>query len=144
MLNNYEKLFNHLDSQEIPAGLFDRIILMIKHEKEKRYTKKILFTFLILFIISLIITPLSFNVFINQVKDSGIMYFISTALNDLDIFISLWQDFSLAILESLPLVGLLVFVFSLGVFLFTLRLFLYKKRLLVDYLFSHQYLHSTV
>ncbi|MDD4996062.1 MAG: hypothetical protein PHW15_01100 [Patescibacteria group bacterium] len=144
MLNNYEKLFGHLNSQEPPVNIFDRIILLIQQEKERKRTKKILFIFSILFVISLIITPLSFNIFINQIKDSGITYFFSTAFNDLDVFIALWQDFSLAILESLPLMGLLTFVFSLAVFLFTFRLFFRRKKLLIDYLFSHQHLHNII
>lgn len=144
MLNNYEKLFGHLNSQEPPVNIFDRIILLIQQEKERKRTKKILFIFSIFFVISLIITPLSFNIFINQIKDSGIIYFFSTAFNDLDVFIALWQDFSLAILESLPLMGLLTFVFSLAVFLFTFRLFFRRKKLLIDYLFSHQHLHNII
>jgi signal transduction histidine kinase len=144
MLNNYEKLFGHLNSQEPPVNIFDQIILLIQQEKERKRTKKILFIFSIFFVISLIITPLSFNIFINQIKDSGIIYFFSTAFNDLGVFIALWQDFSLAILESLPLMGLLTFVFSLVVFLFTFRLFFRRKRLLIDYLFSHQHLHNII
>jgi len=138
MFDNYEKLFNHLRTEDVPAGLFNKIIQKIEYEKEKKHTRKTLFLFLIFFLVSVIITPLSFNIFLIQVKSSGIMYFISEAFADLHTFAALWEDFSLAILESLPVMGLLVLCVSMGVFLFTLRLFLLKRRILIDYFFYHQ------
>ena len=126
--------FTDFEPVEPSAGLFDRIIVAIKQEQELRHTKRLLFGFLVLLIISFIATPLSWSVFINQLKSSGIIYFISVAISDFDVFLNLWQDFSLAILESLPITGIIAFAVSIGMALFTLRLFLYKKRLLLGYL----------
>lgn len=134
MRKDYEQLFTHLTTPEPPAGLFDRIILAIKREQELRQTKRLLFSFLFLLVASLIATPLSWSILINQIESSGILYFISTALSDFGTFLVLWKDFSLAILESLPLAGMMIFAISLGMSIFTLRLFLYKKRLLLGYL----------
>jgi len=134
MRKDYEKLFSHLKPAEPPAGLFDRIILAIKREQELQKTKRLLFGFLLLLIMSFITTPLSSIILINQIKSSGISYLIFTALSDFGTFLILWKDFSLAILESLPLVGMMIFVSSLGISVFTLRLFLYRRRLLLDYL----------
>ena len=117
-----------------PAGLFDRIIAAIKREQELRHSKRLLFGFLILLVLSFIATPLSWTMFVNQVKTSGVLYFISMAVSDFGTFLNYWKDFSLAILESLPITGIIAFVVSIGLALFTLRLFLYKKRLLLDYL----------
>lgn len=119
---------------EPPANLFDRIILAIKKEQELRKTKRLLFGFLFLLIISVITTPLSWMMFVSQVESSGLSYYISAAINDLDAFILLWKDFSLVIFESLPFTGIIAFMISLCVSIFTLRLFLYKKRLLLGYL----------
>jgi len=134
MHKDYEKLFTHIKPEEPPAGLFDRIILAIKREQELQHTKRLLFSFLFLLVASLIATPLSWSILINQIESSGILYFISTALSDFGTFLVLWKDFSLAILESLPLAGMMIFAISLGMSIFTLRLFLYKKRLLLGYL----------
>lgn len=134
MRKDYEKLFTHLEPVEPTAGLFDRIILAIKREKELRKTKRLLFGFLFFSVVSSIATPLSWTMLINQIESSGISYFVSTALSDFGTFLLLWKDFTLAILESLPLTGMIVFVISLGIAIFTLRLFLYRKRLLLDYL----------
>ena len=134
MRQDFEKLFSHLKPAEPPAGLFDRIILAIKREQELQHTKRLLFSFLFLLVASLIATPLSWTILVNQVENSGIIYFVFAAVSDFGIFLTLWQDFGLAILESLPIMGIVVFTISIGVALFTLRLFLYKKRLLLGYL----------
>ncbi|PIR01916.1 MAG: hypothetical protein CO031_00330 [Candidatus Nealsonbacteria bacterium CG_4_9_14_0_2_um_filter_37_38] len=134
MRKDYEELLTHIKPKEPPTGLFDRIILAIKREQELRQTKRLLFSFLFLLVASFIATPLSWAILINQIESSGISYFISTALSDFGTFIALWQDFSLAILESLPITGMIVFAISLGMSVFTFRLFLYRKRLLLGYL----------
>lgn len=127
------------EAQEPPAGLFDRIISAIKRERELRQTKRLLFGFLFLLVVSLVATPLSGVLLAGQVASSGILYFISAAASDLGTFLALWQDFSWAILESLPLVGIAAFVISLGVSVFTLRLFLHRRGLLLGY-----FMHSSV
>jgi len=137
MRKDFEKSFSYLESAEPSAGLFNRIIMAIKREQELRRTRRLVFGFFSLLIISLAAIPFSWTMLSNQIENSGISYFVSTAFNDFDIFFTLWQDFSLAILESLPLMGMIVFVASLGIAVFTLRLFLYRKRLLLNYLVSY-------
>lgn len=134
MRRDYEKLFTNLEPPEPPTGLFDRIIFAIKREQELRHTKRLLFGFLSLLLISLVATPLFGAMLINQAASSGISYFISAAINDLRTFFALWQDFGLAILESLPIGGIVSFFLSLAVSVFTLRLFLHRRKLLFGYL----------
>jgi hypothetical protein len=134
MRQDFEKLFSHLKPAEPPAGLFDRIILAIKREQELQQTKRLLFGFLFLLIFSFIATPLSWKMMLAQMENSGTLYFISTAISDFNTFFLLWHEFGLAILESLPVMGIAAFIVSIGITLFTLRLFLYRKRLLFKYL----------
>lgn len=139
MRKDFEKPFSHLEPAEPSAGLFDRIILAIKREQELQHTRRLVFGFFSLLIISFAAIPFSWSILINQIESSGISYFISTAVNDFGTFLALWKDFSLAILESLPLMGMIAFAVSLGIAVFTLRLFLYRKRLLLNYLISYEY-----
>jgi hypothetical protein len=67
--------------------------------------------------------------------ESGILQFISVAMSDLGIFLSIWPDSVVAVAESLPVTGIVLFTVNMILAVFTLRLFLYKKRLLVGYLF---------
>lgn len=133
MKQDYEKLFTHLEPPEPPAGLFDRIILAIRREQELRHTKRLAFGFLALLIISLSSAPFSWSLLASQIQDSGVLHFVSAALSDIEVFFAFWQDFGLAIAESLPVAGLTVFVLNMILAVFTIRLFLYKKRLLVGY-----------
>lgn len=134
MRKDYEKLFTHLKPPELPAGLFDRIIFAIKREQELQNTKKLAFEFLALLAVSLIAAPFSWSFFSGQMVESGVLEFISIAMNDLGVFLVFWQDFSLAIAESLPIIGITLFTINMVLAVFTLRLFLYKKRLLIGYL----------
>lgn len=134
MRKDYEKLFSHLKPAEPSVGLFDRIIFAIKKEQELRKTRRLVFGFFALLIITLIIISFSWTLLVEQVRSSGVVYFISAAISDFGTFLASWQDFSLAILESLPITGIVAFTISIGLALFTLRLFLYKKRLLLRYL----------
>jgi len=134
MGEDFKNFFLYLKSAEPPVGLFDRIIFAIKKEQKLQNTRKLLFSFFSLLILSFITIPLSWSLLVQQINSSGISYFVSTAFSDLSIFAIFWQDFSLAILESLPVIGIIAFTISTCIALFTLRLFLYKKRLLFDYL----------
>jgi len=138
MREDFEKFFEELRPMEPPAGLFEKIILAIKREQELQQTKRLLFSFLFLLVVSLIATPLSWTVLLSQVKSSGIIYFISTAVSDFGTFLAFWKDFGLAIAESLPVAGITVFVLNMILVVFTIRLFLYKKRLLVGYLLHNK------
>ena len=134
MRKDYEKLFTHLKPPESPTGLFGRIMLAISREQELQNTRKLAFVFLALLVISLIAAPFSWIFFSGQMTESGILQFMSIAISDLGIFFAFWQDFSLAIVESLPVMGITVFVANMILVVFTLRLFLYKKKLLIGYL----------
>jgi ABC-type phosphate/phosphonate transport system permease subunit len=130
MPKNYKKLFNNLKQIEPPPPLFNQIILAIKREQEFQKTKRLLFGFLFLFFISLMATPFSYRMLVSQAKNSGTFYFISTAVSDFEIFLAFWQDFSLAILEVLPVTEIIFFSICLGISIFTLRLFLKNKNLI--------------
>ncbi len=133
------KQIEQIKQVEPPNGLFERIILAIKKEQEKRQSRKILFGFVALFFVSSSAMPISGLVLVNQIKNSGIIYFLSAAVSDFSAFLTFWQDFSLAVIEDLPLAGLLAFILSLAISVFTLRLFFYKKRLLLGYLFKFSF-----
>lgn len=135
MRKDYEKLFTHLTPPEPPTGLFDRILLAIKREQELRNTKRLAFGFLALLAISLITAPFSWTLFSGQMAESGVLQFISAAVSDFGTFLSIWPDSLMAIAESLPVTGIVLFTVNMILAVFTLRLFLYKKRLLVGYLF---------
>lgn len=139
MIKESKEIFTRSKPTELSVGLFDRIIAAIKREQEFQHTKRLLFGFLFLLVISVAAAPFSWTILAKQVESSGILYFISMATNDLQTFFVFWQDFSLAILESLPILGIIVFAINIALMLFTLRLFLHKKQFLFRYLMHNFY-----
>jgi hypothetical protein len=134
MRKDYEKLFSHLSPSEPPQGLFDRIIVAIRKEQDSKKTRRLLFGFLSILIISSAMMPFSWNLLLEQADNSGILYFISAAFGNFGVFLSLWQNFGLAIIESLPIVAIAIFMINIALILFTVRLFLHRKNLLLSYL----------
>ncbi len=134
MRKDNKKIFTYFKPATPDAGLFDRIILAIKQEQELQHTRRLVFGFASLLIVSFVTIPFSWTMLVSQVESSGIFYFISTAISNFGVFLALWQDFGLAILESMPIMGIAVFTVNMALLLFTVRLFLYKRRLLFVYL----------
>lgn len=137
MREDLEKLFAHLEPPEPPAGLLGQIIFAIKREQELRNSKRLAFGFLALLVVSLTAAPFSWNFFSGQIIESGILQFMSIAINDLGTFLVLWPDVLIAVAESLPVTGITIFVINMILAVFTLRLFLYKKRLLIGHLLQN-------
>lgn len=136
MKKDLEKLFTYFEPATPEAGLFDRIILAIKKEKGRQQARKIFFSFFALLIVSIITIPFSLMEMVNQAKNSGTIYFLSTIINNFGNLVYFWQDSALAILESLPITGIIIFSINLALLLFTIRLFLYKRGLLLKYLYG--------
>jgi len=141
MRKDYKKLFTYLDSPEPSSGLFDRIIFAIKQEQEKRQTRKIAYGFLALLVTSLSTAPLSWSFFSKQITESGILQFLSLAVRDFSTFTTIWPDSIMAIVESLPITGIIILVLNLILVVFTLRLFLFKKRVLLKYFTQNMAFH---
>jgi hypothetical protein len=125
-----------MESAACPAGLFDGICLAVAKECELRQTRNILFVFLFLLLASLLALPFSLSFLMAQWQTSGIGYFIGAAASNPGAFFSLWPDFSLSIIEALPLEGIILFSINLALLLFTVRLFLHRQGLILTY-FQH-------
>mgnify|MGYP007016034504 CR=1 FL=1 len=123
-----KKLFNIINPSN---NLYDRIILAIQKEKESKKLKKLIIFFTFLFCFSLSFTIISISYFVQAWKDSGIIYLLKTIISDFSLFLSLWKYFSLAFIEILPVVNLIIFILCLIFTIFSLRLLFYKKYLLL-------------
>ena len=127
----------YFDLPEPSAGLLDKIIMAIGRESELRHTRKIAYGFLVLLFISTSSAPFSWSFFSKELTQSGVIYFISTAFIDFKTLLTFWQDFGLAVIESLQIAGLTIFILNMALAIFTTRLFLHRKRVLFNYLLSH-------
>lgn len=133
MKEDFFRIFARFSPTEPPVGLFERVMRAIDREYELRRGRKLLWEFAALSVIFLIGMPFSWNILVSQTESSGITYFLFTAFSDLSVFAILWKNFSLAILESLPVAGIAIFVLNAILVLWAARLFLSRKNLLKQY-----------
>lgn len=130
VIKKYGKLFENLKPVEPPAGLLERIILSIEREKDFNKKKRFFLVFSFLLFFSIFTLPFSWRILVEEVRKAGTFYFFSTVFANFGLIFTLWQDFSLVILESLPLGAMVVFLLNLSFLFFALRWFLFKKQLL--------------
>jgi len=129
MANNYFNLTQKGPSNE----LYSRIISAIRREEELKQARRKAILFLSCFAISAVVLPFSLSILPAELERTGFIYYISTAVSDLNVFAVLWKDFGLAIIESMPLLVLAICAISIGMVLFTLRMFLRDKKVISGY-----------
>ncbi len=112
MKKQSKKNFVQLLSPEPSADLFDRIWRRIHREKDFLILRRRVVVFSVGLMGSTLALVPTTRLMQSELAGSGLMTMLSLFFSDLDIVMLYWQSFALAILESLPIVSLLVF-FSL-------------------------------
>jgi hypothetical protein len=126
------KSSGNLETIEAPsAGLFDSILFAIQKEKNAKKSRRLFYGFVFLLLISLATIPFSSMLLVREWNESGVAYFITTAMGNLHVARENLSDVILSIIESLPVMALVTFAINLALVLFTVRLFLYKKATLL-------------
>jgi len=125
MSANYNDLFNHFKPAEPSEGLFGIILQRFQKEQCLSFIKRAVLFFLV-FIGSVAAIVPGFQTTRAGLVESGFMQFFSLIFSDFKIVITDWQNFSFALLESLPAVSMAIFFSTLLVFLESLR-FLVKN-----------------
>jgi hypothetical protein len=121
MRKDYEKLFTHLEPPEPPAGLFAKIMARIHEEERLLSMKRRLFLFSTTVLISAGALIPVVNAFQTEFAQSGLFQFLSLLFSDLGSVAANWQDFGLAILESLPAMNMMALLINMFVLLWSLK-----------------------
>jgi hypothetical protein len=119
-----------------PADLGRKIISRLQLE-EMKYLKRRLILCWFLFIFSALALFWVWRMLTTTWSKSAIGIFLNLFLTDITIVFKYWQNFILAILESLPVIEMAIFLGFLWVFLTSLRVFI---KTLKDYKHSKIYL----
>ena len=117
-MKNYQKLFIHIHEVQVPSNL--RGAIFIRIEKESRKQAMVRFT---LFATTAVgsLTSLFFisvSLFKNLIQ-SGSYNYASLLFSDVTTVLRYWKEFSLSFVESLPILGIAVFLSVSIVFLWT-------------------------
>jgi len=126
MAKDFQQLFSYLKEQSPKQELLSKVLVAIRKQEIRQRNQKMI-GFLLLSLVTAFTIPFTSQILLNQINNSGIAYFLGSIVNDFHSFLSFWQEFILAILESLPITGFLVFAVSLEAFIVTFRLFLREK-----------------
>lgn len=126
MTKDFRQIFDYLEEKTPNQELLSKVLVSIRKQEIRRKNQKMA-SFLLLFLITAFTIPFTSQILISQINNSGIVYFLGAIANDFHSFLNFWQEFILAILESLPITGFLIFAVSLEVCIFTFRLFLREK-----------------
>lgn len=117
----------YMEDIELPKNLRGNILLTIRLE-EKKQAKQLLATsfFTAITSIGAIVVSLKYALF--AFYQSSFYYYASLLLSDPDIVAQYWREFSLALLESIPVIGIVLCLAAVTAFLFSLKLFAESRR----------------
>jgi hypothetical protein len=108
---------------EPPKGLLEKIIKRIRREERLLVLRRVL-----IFSTTLICSVFGFipatNMLLSDSNQSGFLRFFSLIFSDFSTVATYWQSFSLALLQTLPVISVVALLAILFVFLQSLRLLL--------------------
>lgn len=118
---DYERIFSHLEPPEPPEGLFDKIMARIRGERQLLAARKQFFLLSAVALASAGAFIPAIGVFRKEFAQSGLFQYLSLAFSDVGTAAANWQDFSLALLESLPAASLATLLAALFVLLWSFK-----------------------
>jgi hypothetical protein len=133
MKDTYKQLFSCLSTNEPSDTLLRDIMFSIRKEQVKQRSKRLIINSASLFLVACVLAPFSWHILVNEVKSSSFMYFVSVTFNNFGVFLTFWKDFLLAILESMPVVGLVALGFNLVIFLLAFRFLLSRRNIFMKF-----------
>ena len=139
MRKDYEKLFTHRTPPKPPEGLFAHIMERIREEERFLSFKKrfILFSAVLLASVGAFVPVIL--AFKTTFAQSGFPQFLSLIFSDFGLVIANWQDFSLALLESLPAMSVIAFLATLYIFFWGFK---HLTQAVKSFSFPHQFLNN--
>ncbi len=115
------------DNFELPESLRGNILLGI-HTEEKRRAKRLLVVSAVVATSSLVGIIASLKYALVTLYESSFYSYASLLFSDPDVVTQYWKEFSLALLESLPVIGIVLCLIAVFALLMSLRLFAQNMR----------------
>lgn len=121
MIEQGRKILLSAEFIEPPQNLLDKIVRRI-YSKQRLSLKRHILIFGIISALSLASLVPIFNMAKANFAASGFFHFFSLIFSDFNIVVSYWKNFSVSLLESLPVTSLMLAFGALFIFLESIRL----------------------
>jgi hypothetical protein len=126
MEDNYKKLFGYVNLIEPPKGLGVGILNFIE-TRERRLVKIKSWAFGLTSLTSFGFAIWATIYLVKSVKTSGFGQYLSLAFSENGVALTYWKELSFSLAESLPVLGLITFLSSLGFLIWSITKINFKK-----------------
>lgn len=121
MKDNYEKFFLNLEQIEPSEKLRGQILARIDFEKRRSARIRLAFFGTVAAASSVAIIP-SFQYATGEFSQSGFYEYLSLLFSDSGAVLASWREFTLSLIESLPITEIAIFLAAVFVFLVSAKL----------------------
>jgi len=119
--------------------LLKQILYCIEKRQQNKIKREIFLSFLGL-LISLTALPFVFDIAIQDFSETGFVYFFNIIISHFNLVPLYFKQFGIVLLESLPILGLLLILTDFFILLISLKNLLKNyHHLSLKFLFSHSY-----
>ncbi len=122
MTKNFNKLPQQFLTTEPPEGLFEQVMNHIQKEQGLLRLKRQAAIFALSTTCSAIAFIPAWRIVWAGFAESGFIQFFSLLFSDFEIVVTYWQNFALSLLETLPVMSLIILFVIILVFLESLKL----------------------
>jgi len=122
MTKDWEKLFSYYNAPEPPNDLLEKIMKRINQEKRLLTLKRRLFIFSTSLIGSIVLFIPALKGVISGFTQSGFVQYFSLLFSDAEIVLAYWQNYTFSLLETLPVVSLILLLATVIAILELLKL----------------------
>jgi len=120
--------YQPLTSAEVSPDLFDKVMLRLEVEQRRQALRRRLFVLAAPFLAALALVVPVWNSFQFNLSHSGFTDYLSLGFYDFKLVAVQWQDFSLSLLETFPMVNSIELLTVVLALLFTLKLLVASTR----------------
>ena len=110
MTQNWDKLFSHYQAPNPSYDLLGKIMTRISEERRLLILKRRLVVFLAGLLGSIILFIPALKGLISGFSQSGFFQYFSLLFSDAEIITTYWQNYALSLLETLPVMNLILFL----------------------------------
>lgn len=131
-MKTYKEFFK-VSQVEPEQNLFERIVSRIKLEEKFVYVKSKLIFFSCGVVASLVAFILSAISTHTEIIKSGFSNFFSLIFSDFQVVMANWQSFGISLIETLPIVNVVILLVTASIFILLLKVFSKSLKILVLY-----------